>query len=80
MLSVIRFCLNCIVTVARMLFTVNIGDGLNLGLLMCILFIFLPITLRVFKLIRQDAIEELDDEFSHNRLLHRKENERRKKK
>lgn len=67
MLSVIKFILNCVIAFARMLFTINIGNGLNLGLLMCVIFIFLPITLRVLNLIRQDAIEELDDRYDTSR-------------
>lgn len=52
-----------------MLFTIKLGDNLNLGLLMCILFIFLPIVLRLIKFIRQDALEELDDKIDESRTF-----------
>ena len=67
MLEVIRFLLSYIVAFMRMLFTIDVGNGLNLGLLMCIVFIFLPMMLRVINFIKQDALEELDDRYDSER-------------
>lgn len=61
MLESIKFILNCVIELAKMLFNVNIGNGLNLGLLICIIFIFLPIVHRVICFIKQDAIDEVAD-------------------
>ena len=47
MLQVLRFLLNTVIDFMKMLFTVDVGDGLNLGLVMCIVFIFFPMILRV---------------------------------
>ena len=47
MLEVLRFIFSYIVQFISMLFTIDLGGGLNLGLLMCIVFIFLPMMLRI---------------------------------
>ena len=45
MLEVLGFIFKCVGQFISMLFNVNMGGGFSLGLLMCIFFIFLPITL-----------------------------------
>ena len=67
MIQVIKFILNSIIEFISMLFTIDLGNNLNLGLLMCIAFIFLPMMLRIINFIKQDAIEELDDKYDESR-------------
>ena len=67
MFTVLGFILQCIIDFMKMLFTIDLGDNLNLGLLMCICFIFLPIMLRIINFIKQDAIEELDDKYDESK-------------
>lgn len=67
MLSCIRLILTFTANFAKMLFTIDIGDGLNLGLLMCICFIFLPMVHRIICFIKQDAMEELDDMYDESK-------------
>ena len=44
-----------------MLFTIDVGDGMNLGLVLCIVFIFLPLVLSVVKFLKGTLIDELDE-------------------
>ena len=67
MLQVIRFLLHTIIDFIRMLFTIDIGNNMSLGLIMCIVFIFLPMMLRIIGFLKRDAIEELDDRFDESR-------------
>lgn len=67
MIKVLSFILSSIIEFIKMLFTIDLGNGFNLGLLMCLCFIFLPMMLRIINFIKQDAIEELDDKFDYER-------------
>ena len=67
MLQVLRFLLNTVIDFMKMLFTVDVGDGLNLGLVMCIVFIFFPMILRVVLFLKRDALEELNDRYDESR-------------
>lgn len=67
MLKVIMFILETVTHFMKMLFTIQVDDNLSLGLLMCIVFIFLPIVHRIICFIKQDAMEELDDMYDSSR-------------
>lgn len=67
MLEVLSFILGTIISFMKMLFTIDLGDGLNLGLLMCIVFIFLPMMLRIINFLKQDAMEELNSAYDESR-------------
>lgn len=67
MLDVLKFIFNTIIDFMSMLFTIDLGDGLNLGLLMCIVFIFLPMMLRIINFLKQDAMEELNNAYEESR-------------
>lgn len=73
MLQVIRFILSSIIDFMKMLFSVNVDNGLSLGTLFCICFILLPIVLRIVNFIRQDAIDELNSKYDSGEgiLFHR---------
>lgn len=45
MLDVFKFILKCVAQFITMLFEIDVSDSLSLGLLMCIIFIFLPLVL-----------------------------------
>lgn len=67
MLQCVKFILDTIREFIAMLFTINTNDGLNLGLILCLAFIFLPMMLRIINFIKQDAIEEIDDAIDERR-------------
>lgn len=67
MLSCIKFILKFVADLCSMLFNVMVDTNLSFGLLLCIVFIFLPIVHRVICFIKQDAIEELDDRYEESR-------------
>lgn len=67
MLQVIRFLLHTIIDFMRMLFTIDVGNNMSLGLLMCIVFIFLPMMLRIIAFLKRDAMEELNDRYDESR-------------
>ena len=68
MLEVLRFIFSTIIDFLSMLFTIDLGNGLNLGLLMCIVFIFFPIMLRVINLLKNYANDVTADELSNKRF------------
>ena len=67
MLQVLRFIFSTIIDFISMLFTIDLGNNLNLGLLMCIVFIFLPMMLRIINFLKQDAMEELNNAYEESR-------------
>lgn len=69
MLQVIRFLLHTIIDFMKMLFTIDIGNNMSLGLLMCIVFIFLPMMLRIISFLKRDAMEELNDRYDESRPI-----------
>ena len=52
MLQVLRFLLKITADFLKMLFTIDVGDGMNLGLVLCIVFIFLPLVLSVVNFLK----------------------------
>lgn len=60
MLECIKFILEYVAKFCAMLFTIDIGNNMSLGLLLCILFIFLPTLFRVLTIISHNVIDELD--------------------
>lgn len=63
MLEVLRFILKCVVDFISMLFTIDVGNGLSLGLLMCVIFIFLPLVLIISNFLKFVVINEIDDDY-----------------
>ena len=64
MLEVLRFIFSYIVQFISMLFTIDLGNNLNLGLLMCIVFIFLPMMLRIINFLKMYSTEVIADELN----------------
>lgn len=69
MWSVLKFIFSSLISFIQMLFTIQVDNGLSLGLLMCICFILFPIMLRIINFIKQDAVEELNSDFENKRGL-----------
>lgn len=63
MLEVLRFILKCVVDFISMLFTIDVGNGLSLGLLMCVIFIFLPLVLIISNFLKFVVINEIDERY-----------------
>ena len=61
MLQVLRFLLKITADFLKMLFTIDVGDGMNLGLVLCIVFIFLPLVLSVVNFLKGTLIDQLDE-------------------
>lgn len=62
MLDCLKFFLTQTTNFMRMLFSIDLGGGLNLGLLMCIVFIFLPMMLRIINFLKMYANDVVADE------------------
>ena len=71
MIEVLRFILKCVADFISMLFTIDVGNGLSLGLIMCVIFIFLPLVLIVVNFLKVVVVDEVDEKYD----LFRKENE-----
>lgn len=67
MLSILRFIFKFVADFCSMLFTIDVDNNLSIGLLLCIIFILLPIVHRVICFIRQDAIDELNSRYEESR-------------
>ena len=63
MLEVLRFILKCVVDFISMLFTIDVGNGLSLGLIMCVIFIFLPLVLIVSNFLKFVVVNEIDERY-----------------
>lgn len=63
MLQVFKFILECCAEFIAMLFTIDIGDGLSLGLIMCVVFIFLPCVLIIVNFLKVIVIDEFDERY-----------------
>lgn len=72
MLECIKFILEYTAKFCAMLFTIDIGSGMSLGLLLVILFIFLPVVFRFITLLKHDVVGELDYINEPNSLLRRR--------
>lgn len=66
MLDCLKFILNCVLEFISMLFSIDVGFT-NLGALMCIVYIFLPVVLIIINFIKKQLIEELDDRYDESR-------------
>lgn len=62
MLECFKFIFQQIVAFMRMLFSIDLGNNLNLGLLLCILFIFLPMMLRIINFLKMYSTDVIADE------------------
>lgn len=67
MLEVIKFILEKVVEFLKMLFTIDVGSNMSLGLMMCIVFIFLPLVLLVVNFLKTVLINEIDERYDLNR-------------
>ena len=66
MLECLKFIFNCILEFLAMLFTIDVGFT-NLGVLMCIVYIFLPIVLFIINFIKVQLVEEFDEHYDETR-------------
>lgn len=64
MLEVMKFILDIVLEFISMLFTIDVGFT-NLGTLMCILYIFLPIMLVIVNFFKRQLVEEFDDHYDN---------------
>lgn len=62
MLDCIKFFLMQTINFISMLFTIDLGNNLNLGLLLCIVFIFLPMMLRIINFLKMYANDVVADD------------------
>ena len=63
MLDVLKFILKSVTDFVSMLFKVDIGEGLSLGLLMCVIFIFLPLFLTFVNFLKIVIVDEIDESY-----------------
>ena len=68
MIDVIKFLFEYTIKFLSMLFTIDVGNGINLGTMMCIVFIFLPTVLFVVNFLKASLIDELDDRYDRDRF------------
>lgn len=66
MLECLSFIFKLILEFLYMLFDVDIGFT-NLGTIMCVTFIFLPMVLTVVKFLKGKFVEEFDDRYDYRR-------------
>jgi len=64
MLDTLKFIFNCVLEFISMLFTIDVGFT-NLGALMCIVYIFLPVVLFIINFIKKQLVEEFDDYYDN---------------
>lgn len=67
MIDVLKFLLEYTVKFISMLFTIDVGNGINLGTMMCIVFIFFPIVLLVVNSLKLMIVDELDERYDSRR-------------
>ena len=68
MIEVLKFIFKCLTDYLKMLFTIDVGNGLSLGLVMCVVFIFLPLVLIVINFLKTVLVDEIDESYdSRNR-------------
>lgn len=61
MIEVLKFIFKCTTDFLKMLFTIDVGSGLTLGLVMCVVFIFLPLVLLVINFLKVILVDEIDE-------------------
>ena len=62
MLEVLKFIFKCVLDFIKMLFSIDLGFT-NLGTLMCIVYIFLPVVLIIVNFLKVQLIDEIDDAY-----------------
>lgn len=72
MLDCIRFILQQVANFLHMLFSIDIGNNMSLGLLFSIVFILLPVVFRVLTIIKHDVVGELDYANEDKSLIRRR--------
>lgn len=66
MLEVLKFILSCTAKFIAMLFTIDVGFT-SLGVVMCVIFIFLPIVLAIVNFLKGGLLEELNERYDESR-------------
>lgn len=67
MFDCIKFIFKIIADFIKMLFTIDIGNGMSLGLFMCILFIFFPCLLTLLNFFKNSDDLELKEMFKRDK-------------
>ena len=67
MFECIKFIFKIMTDFLKMLFTINIGNNMTLGMLMCIIFIFFPVVLSLV-----NFLKHTDGDIELSNLLKRK--------
>lgn len=67
MVEVLKFILKFVADFIKMLFTIDVGNGLSLGLVMCVVFIFLPLVLIVINFLKTVLVDEIDESYDKTR-------------
>lgn len=67
MIEVLKFILKFVADFIKMLFTIDVGSGLSLGLVMCVVFIFLPLVLIVINFLKTVLVDEIDESYDKTR-------------
>lgn len=67
MIEVLEFVLKQVIKFLHMLFSIDIGHSMDLGTLMCVCFIFLPLVLFFVSFLKNTLIEELDERYDESR-------------
>ena len=70
MLEVLKFIFARVIEFIKMLFTIDVGFT-NLGTVMCIVYIFLPVILIIVNFFKKQLIEEIDDAYDIKRRIYR---------
>lgn len=63
MFEVLKFIFKVTADFIKMLFTIDVGNGINLGLVLCVLFIFLPIFLKLVNFLKGTMLDEVDEAY-----------------
>lgn len=66
MLETLKFLFTYTLKFIEMLFTIDVGFT-NLGTLMCIVYIFLPLILGIVNFLKMQVLEEFDDMYDESR-------------
>ncbi len=74
MIEVLKFIFKCTTDFLKMLFTIDVGSGLNLGVVMCVVFIFLPLVLLFINFLKVSVFNELDEYYDLRKVFFGKDN------
>ena len=80
MFECIKFILSSVVDFIAMLFTIDVGNGFSLGLVMCVVFIFLPTCLVLFNFLKNAYDIELLEIFNDYKKEKKKQEKSKTKK